>query len=183
MAVDEDMSVECYSVASLPGTSHQELAVAGTSHLIETRSTSRSESYIVPNISNQHLLSRGLLSITPKLEHSLWTRFKPLIQSLEEPLNQYLHIDVAYKGCIQQVKVFQQSLLQDNLTRDQIDRILDNVEKELLRAQYLALWKRGVMLGADKSLYKLTGRKCDPKFENRKCYQFAFFVIGKLNWF
>ena len=54
-----------------------------------------------------------------------------------------------------------------DLSRDDIDDLFDDVERELLCAQYLAHWKRGILLGVDKSLYKLTGRKCSPKRDNR----------------
>lgn len=84
MAVDEDMNVECCSVTSLRGVSHQEPAIASTSQLVDSSTvSSHSLSLINPDVSNSHSTTRGVLNVPPKLEHSLWTRFKPLVRSLE----------------------------------------------------------------------------------------------------
>lgn len=55
-----------------------------------------------------------------------------------------------------------------NLSIDDMNRLLDRAERELVLAQEIAYWKRNALLSTDKHLYTLTGRKNKPKPEKRK---------------
>lgn len=167
MAIGDDQDANFYATSSAPGPSRQPIVFPSTSQLAEsTEPIPRPSSLNMPAARNSRSAGPQLLNVTPKLENTFWARYMPLVETLEKPVNQYLHIDVAYKGCIQQILKCQEALSEKNLSRNEIDDILDNVEKELWHAQHLAVWKRGVLLAADQSLYKVTGRKCDPKHEN-----------------
>lgn len=56
--------------------------------------------------------------------------------------------------------------MKKNLSRNEIDEILDGAEMELLNAQYIALWKRDRLISFNSELFKLTGHKRKTNVEN-----------------
>ncbi|VDK50052.1 unnamed protein product [Anisakis simplex] len=96
---------------------------------------------------------------------NLWERYKPINEYLKKPLGEMLDLDVAYKICLQHLMATKRLLQQKNLTANEINRLLDKVERELVLAQKIAFWKRDVLISTDRQLFSFTGRKSKPKIE------------------
>ncbi|KHN79399.1 Inhibitor of growth protein 2 [Toxocara canis] len=83
----------------------------------------------------------------------------------KHPMDDLLDLDVAYQICMQQLIATQRMLRRKDMPVDEINRLLDRAERELVLAQKIAFWKRDVLISTNKQLYALTGRKNKPKTE------------------
>uniref|UniRef100_A0A915CCV9 PHD-type domain-containing protein n=1 Tax=Parascaris univalens TaxID=6257 RepID=A0A915CCV9_PARUN len=79
-----------------------------------------------------------------------------------------LDLDVAYRMCMEQLIASERMLRRKNLSIDEMNKLLDRAERELVLAQEIAYWKRNALLSTDKHLCTITGRKNKPKPEKRK---------------
>ncbi|VDM42921.1 unnamed protein product [Toxocara canis] len=116
-------------------------------------------------------------NVSPKALESMLERYLPINDYLKHPMDDLLDLDVAYQICMQQLIATQRMLRRKvggadlgvlssfDMPMDEINRLLDRAERELVLAQKIAFWKRDVLISTNKQLYALTGRKNKPKTE------------------
>uniref|UniRef100_A0A915CCV0 PHD-type domain-containing protein n=3 Tax=Parascaris univalens TaxID=6257 RepID=A0A915CCV0_PARUN len=89
----------------------------------------------------------------------------PIDEHLKRPMDTLLDLDVAYRMCMEQLIASERMLRRKNLSIDEMNKLLDRAERELVLAQEIAYWKRNALLSTDKHLCTITGRKNKPKPE------------------